>query len=172
MKLIVGLGNPGEKYAKNRHNIGFMALDALAKDCGASAPQKKFHGQFVTAEINGQKVGLLWPQTYMNESGRAVQATTAFYKIKPEDILIIHDELDLEPGDIRHKIGGGDAGHNGLKSITKALGKNYGRLRLGIGHPGDKEKVSPYVLSNFAKKEQETVAQMIKTVVESLHTYI
>ena len=156
MKLIVGLGNPGEKYANNRHNIGFWVVEALADKYGATSFKDKFHGKFATCEIDGEKVGLLMPHTYMNESGRAVQAAATFYKTKPADIVVIHDELDIEPAKVKMKIGGGDAGHNGLKSITSALGQNYVRVRIGIGHPGDKDKVHGYVLRDFPKAEIDT----------------
>lgn len=155
MRLFVGLGNPGQKYQLNRHNIGFMALDIIVERHGFSDWQKKFKGLACDGTLDGEKILLLKPQTYMNLSGESVQAAAAFYKIKPEDIVVFHDELDLAPGKLRTKKGGGAAGHNGLRSIDEHLGKEYWRARLGIGHPGVKDYVSPYVLGNFTKEEQD-----------------
>jgi len=156
MWLIVGLGNHGQKYEKHRHNIGFMAADALAYDYSFSPWKKKFQGQYAEGRIDGQKVLLLKPETYMNESGRSVQEAAKFYKIKPENICVIHDELDLEPARLRVKKGGGTGGHNGLKSLDRCLpNKDYWRVRMGIGHPGHKDRVHGYVLSDFAKVERE-----------------
>lgn len=156
MYLIVGLGNPGNKYEKNRHNVGFMALDVIADDYGFSDFRSKFQGQYSEGRIGGQKVGLLKPETYMNESGRSVGAAANFYKVKPENIFVFHDELDLTPGKMRVRKGGGNAGHNGLKSMQAHLGTpDFWRIRIGIGHPGDKNKVSGYVLSDFAKVDQD-----------------
>jgi PTH1 family peptidyl-tRNA hydrolase len=156
MWLIVGLGNHGQKYEKNRHNIGFMAADALAYDYSFSPWKKKFQGQCAEGRIDGQKVLLLKPETYMNESGRSAQEAAKFYKIAPENICVIHDELDLEPARLRVKKGGGTGGHNGLKSLDRCLpNKEYWRVRLGIGHPGHKDRVHGYVLSDFAKAERE-----------------
>ncbi len=153
MKLLVGLGNYEDTYLKNRHNIGFWAVDELARTYKIMPFQKKFHGFFAKGKIEGIQVVLLKPETFMNDSGRSVQAAATFFKIKPEDIIVLHDELDLDVGKVKFKTGGGDAGHNGLRSITAALGKNYGRVRIGIGHPGDKDKVHSYVLSNFSSTE-------------------
>lgn len=155
MFLIVGLGNPGEKYAKNRHNIGFMVIDRIADDCGFTPFRKKFQGVFTEGRLAGVKVVLLKPETYMNNSGQSVKAAASFYKIDPDHIVVFHDELDLEPGKVRMRLGGGNAGHNGLKSIQAHLGTpDYKRVRIGIGHPGHKDKVSPYVLGDFAKADQ------------------
>lgn len=157
MILIVGLGNPGSKYEGNRHNIGFMAIDAIAEDYMFPAFKEKFQGFYSEGRVDGKKVGLLKPQTYMNESGRSVGAAAKFYKITPNQIYVFHDELDLEPGKLRVRKGGGNAGHNGLKSIQAHLGKpDFWRIRMGIGHPGDKNRVSGYVLSDFAKEERES----------------
>jgi len=164
MLLWTGLGNPGRDYADNRHNIGFMALEAISRAHGFSAPRAKFHGLLSEGTIAGERVLLLAPQTYMNDSGRAVGEAARFHKIDLADILVFHDELDLAPGRLRVKVGGGDAGHNGLRSITAHLGANYKRVRLGIGHPGDKARVHGYVLSDFAKVERpwvETLCQAI-----------
>ncbi len=154
MLLLVGLGNPGREYSGNRHNIGFMALDAIARANGAGPFRRKFQGQASEALLGGERALLLKPDTYMNESGRAVAEAARFHKIALADILVFHDELDLAPGKLRVKIGGGDAGHNGLRSITAHMGRDYKRIRLGIGHPGDKARVHSYVLGDFAKSEQ------------------
>jgi len=153
MRLLVGLGNPGSGYAGNRHNIGFMALDEMARTHRATPWRAKFQGFACELALNGEKAILLKPLTYMNESGRAVGEAMRFYKIAPEDVVTFHDELDLPPGKLRVKLGGGNAGHNGLKSITAHCGNEYWRARMGIGHPGDKARVHAYVLSDFAKAE-------------------
>jgi PTH1 family peptidyl-tRNA hydrolase len=154
MRLFVGLGNPGREHAAQRHNIGFMALDAIARRHGATAFRTRFQGQVVETALSGERVVLLKPDTYMNESGRAVREAARFYKIELADITVFHDELDLAPGVVRVKVGGGNAGHNGLRSITADVGNDYRRVRLGIGHPGSKEQVLSYVLGNFTKIEQ------------------
>lgn len=155
MFLIVGLGNPGAKYENNRHNIGFKAVDEIAHRFSFSSWSEKFSGFVCKGEIEGEKVVLLKPLTYMNNSGNAVSLALNFFKIKPENMIVIHDELDLPPLKVRYKLGGGNGGHNGLKSIQQKIGTpNFNRLRLGVGHPGSKEKVSPYVLSDFAKSEK------------------
>lgn len=154
MWLLVGLGNPGDKYKNNRHNIGFMAIDGIADGHGFPAFRAKFQGEMSEGRIDGEKVVLLKPRTYMNESGQSVGQAIKFYKIAPERVVVFHDELDLEPGKCKVKVGGGVAGHNGLKSIKAHLGTaDFCRVRLGIGHPGDKNRVSGYVLSDFAKAE-------------------
>ncbi len=161
MLLWVGLGNPGDKYAGNRHNIGFMAMDAIANMHGFSPEKSKFKGIVrdgtIMAGSKPVKVLLLKPQTFMNESGRAVQQAMQFYKIPLDKVVVFHDELDLAPGKFRMKFGGGIAGHNGLRSIRQHVGENFHRARLGIGHPGAKNKVHSYVLSDFAKSEQNWV---------------
>lgn len=162
MLLIVGLGNPGKKYAGNRHNIGFMALDQFADDNAFPAFKSKFQGQYSEGRIAGQKVGLLKPETYMNESGCSVGAACKFFKIAPEQVIVLHDELDLKPGQVKVRQGGGNAGHNGLKSIQAHLGTpDFIRVRIGIGHPGDKNKVSGYVLSDFAKADQDWIEKLL-----------
>ena len=153
MLLFVGLGNPGREHAGQRHNIGFMALDAIARRHRAPHPRARFQGLVTEATIGSEKVVLLKPQTYMNESGRSVREAAAFYKLALADIVVFHDELDLQPGQVRVKTGGGNAGHNGLRSITQHVGNDYRRVRLGIGHPGMKERVLGYVLGNFDKDE-------------------
>ncbi|HSI40612.1 MAG TPA: aminoacyl-tRNA hydrolase [Xanthobacteraceae bacterium] len=157
MFLFAGLGNPGPKYAGNRHNIGFMAVDAIVRRHRFAPWRKRFLGTACEGEIGGEKVLALRPETYMNESGRAVAEAQRFYKIELEDIVAFHDELDLPPAKVRAKTGGGNAGHNGLRSITAHCGNDYARVRLGIGHPGDKALVMPYVLNDFAKAEQDWV---------------
>ncbi len=163
MFLLVGLGNPGAEYALTRHNIGFMAIDALA---GAANFSSKFHGETASLTIEGEKVLLLKPMTYMNNSGRSVQAAAAFYKIPPEHIIVLHDELDLPLGKIRIKQGGGANGHNGLKDIDLVVGPDYWRIRLGIGHPGVKEQVHDHVLSRFSAAEMKEVEKLLAVVTE------
>ncbi|WP_084861078.1 aminoacyl-tRNA hydrolase [Salibaculum halophilum] len=155
MKLFVGLGNPGAKYARNRHNIGFMAVDRIAGDHGFAPWRSKFQGQLTEGRLGPQKVVLLKPQTFMNLSGQSVGEAIRFYKLDSTDVVVFHDELDLAPGKVRLKSGGGHAGHNGLRSIHQHIGPHYDRVRLGIGHPGDKTKVSGYVLSDFAKADAD-----------------
>lgn len=164
MKLWTGLGNPGRAYAGNRHNIGFMAIETIARLHGLPTPRAKFHGLVTEGMIGGERVMLLAPQTYMNESGRAVGEAARFHKIALSDIAVFHDELDLSPGKLRVKVGGGDAGHNGLRSITAHLGAGYRRVRLGIGHPGDKALVHGFVLSDFAKAEASWVDALLDAV--------
>ena len=154
MLLWVGLGNPGSEHAKQRHNIGFMALDAVARRHGFAPWRSKFKGEAAEGSLAGQRVVLLKPMTYMNASGDAVQAAARFHKIAPEAITAWHDELDLAPARVRVKLGGGTAGHNGLRDMQRALATpNFARVRLGIGHPGDKSRVTGHVLGNFAKDE-------------------
>jgi len=166
MLLLVGLGNPGSEYAKNRHNIGFMAIDAIAERYSFTPFRKKFHGLLAEGVLDGAKVLALKPQTFMNESGRAVAGACAFYKIRPEDIVVLHDEIDLASAKVRVKRGGGHAGHNGLRSIHHHIGSDYGRVRLGIGHPGDKDMVSGHVLKDFSKADTEWVDKVIKAVAD------
>ena len=153
MRLVVGLGNPGARYARNRHNIGFVIAEAVARRYSFSAWRDRFKGEVAEGTVEDDKYLLLKPQTFMNDSGEAVLAAMSFYKIRPAEILVIHDELDLRPGKIRVKRGGGSAGHNGLRSIDALVGTDYWRLRIGIGHPGVKELVHPYVLQNFPAEE-------------------
>ena len=155
MKLIVGLGNPGAKYARNRHNIGFMAMDVIAADHGFSPWRSKFQAQICEGRFGSEKVALLKPETFMNLSGQSVGEAMRYLKLAPEDIIVFHDELDLAPGKVRLKTGGGHAGHNGLRSIHGHIGPDYDRVRLGIGHPGHKDAVAGYVLRDFAKADAE-----------------
>ncbi|MBV9065372.1 MAG: aminoacyl-tRNA hydrolase [Methylobacteriaceae bacterium] len=157
MLLFVGLGNPGARHARNRHNIGFMALETIARRNSFAPFRARFQSRASEGQIAGERIVLVEPQTFMNESGRAVQEAARFYKIGLEDIVVFHDELDLAPGKLRVKLGGGNAGHNGLRSITAHMGNDYKRVRLGIGHPGDKALVYSYVLNDFAKSEEPWV---------------
>jgi PTH1 family peptidyl-tRNA hydrolase len=164
VKLFVGLGNPGAGYARNRHNVGFMAVEAIAEAHGFTPWRSKFHGELAEGRLGLEKVLLLKPQTYMNLSGDAVQAAMAFYKLEPKDVVVFHDELDLAPERVRVKRGGGHAGHNGLRSIAGHIGPDFLRVRLGIGHPGDKRLVTNYVLGDFAKQEAGWVENLLKGV--------
>ena len=163
MKLLVGLGNPGGQYEGNRHNIGFMALDAIARAHGITQFRSKHGGLLAEGNIGGEKVILLKPQTFMNRSGDSVQQVAQFYKIAPADIIVLYDELDLAPGKVRVKVGGGNGGHNGLRSIDPQIGTGYKRVRLGIGHPG-KEFVTHHVLGDFAKADSDWVTPLLDAV--------
>ena len=164
MILFVGLGNPGGKYAANRHNIGFMALDRIAADHGFAPWKSKFQGELTEGTLGGEKVLLLKPTTFMNLSGQSVGEAMRFYKLTPGDVTVFHDELDLAPGKLRVKLGGGHAGHNGLRSIHQHIGAEYARVRLGIGHPGHKDRVAPYVLSDFAKADQDWLDDLLRGI--------
>jgi peptidyl-tRNA hydrolase, PTH1 family len=168
MRLIVGLGNPGARHAGNRHNIGFMVATAIARRWDFPPSRSRFKGELSEGTIAGAKRLLLLPQTFMNASGEAVLAAMSFYKIAPNDIVVIHDELDLRPGKLRVKQGGGSAGHNGLRSIDALIGADYWRIRIGIGHPGMRELVLPYVLQNFAADERPWVEKLVAAVAEIL----
>ena len=161
MKLFVGLGNPGAKYAHNRHNIGFMALDRIAEDHQFTPWRSKFQGQICDGTLAGHKVLLLKPTTFMNLSGQSVGEAVRFHKVALDQVTVFHDELDLAPGKLRLKQGGGHAGHNGLRSIHAHLGADYGRVRLGIGHPGHKDAVAGFVLRDFAKADQNWLAALL-----------
>lgn len=167
MWLFVGLGNPGAKYQDNRHNIGFMAVDEIVRRHNFSSWAKKFQGEVSSGTLGDDKVLCLKPQTYMNLSGQSVQAAAAFYKIAPENIVVFYDELDLVPGKLRIKKAGGSGGHNGIKSIDEHLGPDYWRVRMGIGHPGDKDMVSPYVLGDFAKADREWLEPLLDAVAKN-----
>lgn len=168
MQLIVGLGNPGDEYRHHRHNIGFMAVDAIARQHNFPVLKSKFKGLVADGNIAGERVLLLKPQTFMNRSGDAVGAAAKFYKIAPEDITVFYDELDLVPGKVRVKMGGGNGGHNGLRSIDPVIGNNYRRVRLGIGHPGHKELVTRHVLGNFAKADADWLEQLLGAIGENV----
>jgi len=164
MRLFVGLGNPGSQYAGNRHNIGFMALDRIAADHGFGPWRAKFQGQITEGRLGRDKVLLLKPETFMNLSGQSVRAAVDFYKLEPGDVTVFHDELDLAPFKVKVKQGGGHAGHNGLRSIDQHLGAEFRRIRLGIGHPGHKDRVTGHVLGNYAKDEQDDLVAMLGAV--------
>ncbi len=161
MQIWAGLGNPGPQYAMNRHNIGFMAIDAIADRYDAPPPQKKFQGWAQEARIGSDKIILLKPATFMNESGRSIRAAMDFYKLDAQAITIFYDELDLAPFKLKVKRGGGAAGHNGIRSTTDHIGPDFRRIRLGIGHPGHKDKVTPHVLGNWAKTEIDPLADLL-----------
>ena len=166
MKLFVGLGNPGENYCKNRHNIGFMAIDAIINRHGVSSWKKKFQGLATEVTLNREKLIFLKPSTFMNLSGQSVSEASRFYKLKSSEICVFHDELDLPFMKIKTKIGGGHAGHNGLRSIQQHLGPDYFRVRIGVGHPGDKAKVASYVLNNFPKNNEADLKTLLDAVAD------
>jgi PTH1 family peptidyl-tRNA hydrolase len=168
MFLVVGLGNPGPAYVGNRHNIGFMAVDEIVRRHGFSPWRTKFQGEIADSVVDGKKALVLKPMTYMNDSGRSVLAAATFYKISSEDIIVFHDEIDLAPGKLRVKRGGGHAGHNGLRSIHAGIGADYARVRMGVGHPGDKGEVKNYVLKDFSKADQEWLDPMLDGCAEFL----
>ncbi|HEX3500429.1 MAG TPA: aminoacyl-tRNA hydrolase, partial [Stellaceae bacterium] len=167
MRLIVGLGNPGPRYARTRHNIGFMAVDEIVRRHSFPALKERFKGLFAEGMIAGQRVMLLKPQTFMNESGESVGAAARFFKLEPGEVAVIHDELDLAEGKLRVKRAGGAAGHNGLRSIDALFANDYWRLRIGIGHPGAKELVLAYVLQNFPAEEMVWVEALTAAVAEA-----
>lgn len=167
MHLIVGLGNPGAEYAGHRHNVGFMAVNEIARQYDFPSFRQKYSALVSEGMIDGEKVLLLKPQTYMNRSGDAVGQAAKFYKLTPADISVIHDELDLAPGKVRIKSGGGNGGHNGLKSIEAHLGKDFTRVRVGIGHPGHKDRVNPHVLSNFHKADAEWLEPLLDALAKN-----
>jgi len=167
MRLLVGLGNPGSEHVGNRHNIGFMVVQEIARRHGFPQWRRRFQGVATEGTIGSERVLLLLPGTYMNESGRAVGEAAHFYKLALSDIAVVHDELDLPPAKVRVKAGGGIAGHNGLRSITAHVGNDYRRVRVGIGHPGDKSRVYGYVLSDFAKDERPWVAALIEAIADN-----
>lgn len=167
MKLFVGLGNPGAKYSQNRHNIGFMAVERIA-ETGFSPWKSKFQGLLAEGRIGTEKVILLKPATFMNLSGQSVGEAMRFYKLTSDDIIVFHDELDLAPGKVRLKTGGGHAGHNGLRSLHQHIGPDYHRVRLGIGHPGHKDKVARYVLHDFAKAEASWLSDLLRGIEDGI----
>lgn len=164
MKLFVGLGNPGQDYASNRHTVGFMAVDAIAAAHNFSDWRKRFNGLLAEGRLGTEQVLLLKPQTFMNASGRAAGEAVRFYKLNPGGVVVFHDELDLAPGKIRVKTGGGVAGHNGLKSMTAHIGNDYARVRIGIGHPGQSDRVKGYVLHNFAKADRAWLEPLLAAI--------
>ena len=162
MLLMVGLGNPGAKYAGNRHNVGFLALDRIAADHGFSPWRARFQGQTAEGRLGDARVTLLKPGTFMNLSGQSVGEAMRYLKLTPAEVIVFHDELDLLPGKVRVKKGGGHAGHNGLRSIHQHIGESYGRVRIGIGHPGHKDRVAGYVLSDFARAEDAMLDDLLR----------
>ena len=167
MLLIVGLGNPGARYAGNRHNIGFMAVEAIARRHAEGAWRRRFQGVAAEGLLGGERALFLLPGTYMNDSGRAVAEAAHFYKLGVSEVVVFHDEIDLAPGKVRVKTGGGVAGHNGLRSITAHIGNDYRRVRMGVGHPGAKDLVQAYVLSDFAKDERPWVEALCEVIAEN-----
>ena len=167
MRLIVGLGNPGAQHSGHRHNVGFMAAGAIARRHGFSPAREKFHSLAAEGTLAGDKALILWPQTYMNDSGRAVQAAMQFYKAEPSDLTVLYDEIDLEFGKVRVKKGGGAAGHNGIRSIDAHVGPDFWRVRIGVGHPGVKGLVKHYVLHDFDAEEKPEVETMVGAIADN-----
>ena len=167
MRLIVGLGNPGAQHSGHRHNVGFMAAGAIARRHGFSPAREKFHSLAAEGTLAGDKALILWPQTYMNDSGRAVQAAMQFYKAEPNDLTVLYDEIDLEFGKVRVKKGGGAAGHNGIRSIDAHVGPDFWRVRIGVGHPGVKGLVKHYVLHDFDAEEKPEVETMVGAIADN-----
>lgn len=169
MQLWVGLGNPGSKYMLNRHNVGFMVIDAMSEIYNLPDPSKKFQGWVQEGRIGHEKILFLKPATFMNESGRSIRAAMDFYKLSPDDVTVFYDELDIAPFRIKVKIGGGAAGHNGIKSTIAHIGEDFRRVRIGIGHPGHKDRVSGYVLGNYDKNEMDDLADMLGAIGAQAH---
>jgi PTH1 family peptidyl-tRNA hydrolase len=167
MLLFVGLGNPGAKYAHNRHNVGFMAVDEIARRHGFSTWRRRFQGETAEGTLERERVILLKPMTYMNDSGQAVQEASAFFKLAPNEVTVFHDEIELPPAKLRVKAGGGIAGHNGLRSISAHVGNDYRRVRIGVGHPGIKELVHGHVLNDFAKDERPWVETVVDAIADN-----
>jgi peptidyl-tRNA hydrolase, PTH1 family len=167
MRLLVGLGNPGTEYTRNRHNIGFMVVEAIARRHGIGPWRRRFAGVAADGVLAGEKVILLLPGTFMNDSGRAVAEAAHFYEIAVSDIVVVHDEIELPAGKVRVKTGGGNAGHNGLRSISSHVGNDYRRVRIGVGHPGVKELVHNHVLSDFAKAERPWVEAVCDIIADN-----
>ena len=168
MLLLAGLGNPGPRYQNNRHNIGYLAVEEIARRHGFGPWRRRFQGLVAEGRLGGTRLLALKPETYMNESGRAVGEALRFFKLAPEDVIVFHDELDLRPGKVKVKSGGGHAGHNGLRSLDAHIGRDYRRVRLGIGHPGHKDLVHGYVLKDFSKPEAALAEKLVTAVAEEL----
>lgn len=169
MQLWVGLGNPGPQYAMHRHNVGFMAADVIADVHGFGPPQKKFSGWLQEGRIGPEKVLLLKPATFMNKSGQSIGETMRYFKLEPQDVTVFYDELDLEPFKVKVRRGGGAAGHNGIRSTVQHIGEDFRRVRIGIGHPGHKDRVHGYVLGNYAKAEQDGLVDMLGAIAAEAH---
>ena len=168
MQLLVGLGNPGPSYARNRHNIGFLAVGEIARRHSFQSWRKRFHGLLAEGQLAGERLLTFKPQTFMNRSGGPVGEAFRFFKMEPKQVIVFHDDIDLEPGRVRIKCGGGHGGHNGLRSIDKHIGKDYWRVRLGVGHPGDKEKVTGHVLHDFAKTDDAWTQDLLAAIAGEL----
>lgn len=168
MLLLAGLGNPGDKYRDNRHNVGFMAVDEIIHRHRFSAPRKRFHGDTAEGVVGGEKVLALKPMTFMNKSGKAVAAAANFYKLPPERVVVLYDELDLAPGKVRVKRGGGAGGHNGIRDIDAHFAKDYWRVRIGIGHPGEKARVMGHVLGDFGKADRDWLFPVLEAISSEL----
>ena len=169
MYLLVGLGNPGKEYEKTRHNIGFMIIDNIVNEYGFTSDKSQFKAIVNTGDINNSKIILLKPTTFMNRSGISVAEAAKFYKIPLSNIIVFHDDIDLETGKVKIKVGGGHGGHNGLRDIDLHIGKEYKRVRIGIGHPGDKDKVSGYVLNNFLTEEEPKLKNLIISIAKNMN---
>ncbi|MBT4741114.1 MAG: aminoacyl-tRNA hydrolase [Rhodospirillaceae bacterium] len=167
MRLLVGLGNPGSGYANNRHNLGFMTVDRIVERHGLGTWRTKFQGHFAQGQLGGDNVVLLKPMTFMNESGRAVSEAMSFYKLDLEDVIVFYDEIELAPGKIRVRKGGGHAGHNGIRSLVSHIGEAFWRTRMGVGHPGNKDRVSGYVLQDFAKADSTWVTALVDAATDA-----
>jgi PTH1 family peptidyl-tRNA hydrolase len=167
MRLFVGLGNPGAKYAHNRHNVGFIVVDEIARRHGFAPWRRRFQGETAEGTLERERIILLKPMTYMNDSGQAVQEASNFFKLAPNEITVFHDEIELPPAKLRVKVGGGIAGHNGLRSISAHVGNDYRRVRIGVGHPGIKELVHGHVLNDFAKDERPWVEALREAIAEN-----
>lgn len=167
MLLLVGLGNPGPRHEKNRHNVGFMAVDAIVRRHSFGVERARFQGLVAQGTIDGRKVMAMKPTTFMNESGRAVGEAARFFKLAPEQIVVLYDEVDLALGKVRAKFGGGHAGHNGVRNIIQHVGADFWRVRIGIGHPGDKEKVHGYVLADFSKADRPMVDKIVDAIADA-----
>ena len=172
MLLLAGLGNPGQRYAANRHNLGFLVIDEIVRRHGFGPWRQRFQAEVAEGRLDDRKVLCLKPQTFMNRSGQALGEALRFYKLAPEALYVLHDEIDLAPGKLRVKQGGGAGGHNGLRSIDAHIGKDYWRVRLGVGHPGDKDLVHGYVLRDFAKQDQVWVEKLIDAVADEISRLI
>ena len=168
MHLVIGLGNPGPEHANDRHNVGFMALDEIVRRHAFGPARRRFQSDVFEGSVGGEKLLALKPVTFMNRSGDAVGQAVRFYKLDPTQVIVIHDELDLAPGKLRAKTGGGIAGHNGLDSIAQHIGRDFRRVRIGIGHPGDKDRVTPYVLHDFAKADRQWLEPLIDAIAEAI----